>query len=350
MKKTINEFIPRGGQHCITTSLKQLFEFYQCPLSEEMIFGIGEGLDFTYINMATSPLVSGRSKVIEFETVLASRLGIQLRIKKSQNNEKVAEYTKEQILANNPVLVYADMPFLPYLKMPANSHFGGHTVVLFGYDDQAEVFYVSDRDNHDYPIRTPAGICQADFHLVGYDEMAQARGSNYRPFPANNKLVQLDFSTYSGVTKEVIKTALINNSEKMLKPPARLKGITGIQKMGQELKKWQHFDDKKLKQAGLTNYFQINGDGGTGGGIFRKMYGNFLIESSSLLNNDNIKEIGEGFVILADEWDNVAKRLWELSQTGHRELLIPMSTCVLDLYEKEKELLERMQRVAFDSL
>ena len=56
---------------------------------------------------------------------------------------------------DKPILIYVDMPYLSYLGLNKNSHFGGHAVVLFGYDNELERFWISDRDNHDYPIRTP---------------------------------------------------------------------------------------------------------------------------------------------------------------------------------------------------
>ncbi|MFM2490679.1 DUF4872 domain-containing protein [Enterococcus avium] len=56
---------------------------------------------------------------------------------------------------------------------------------------------------------------------------------------------------------------------------AQLLGINGITKFSREIIKWRAFDQKKLKTAGITNYFQISKDGGTGGGIFGKCMGNF---------------------------------------------------------------------------
>ena len=71
MKHIIENFVPLGGKHCITNALKQIFYYYDHPLSEEMIFGVASGLAFTYINLANSPMVSGRSKLFEFERKLA---------------------------------------------------------------------------------------------------------------------------------------------------------------------------------------------------------------------------------------------------------------------------------------
>jgi len=184
MKSVVKSFMPTGGKHCITTSLKQIFGFHGFSLSEEMLFGIGEGLDFTYINLESSPMVSGRSRVIDFEKKLSTRLGITIKIKQSKDYDKVFDTTIKMIDSNQPVLVYVDMPFLDYLGLDENSHFGGHSVVLFGYDDEQKAFYVSDRDNSDYPIRTPKGLIHKDYHLVPYAQIQSARSSNFRPFPA----------------------------------------------------------------------------------------------------------------------------------------------------------------------
>ena len=194
--KSVNGFIPQGGQHCITTSMKQIFNYYNCSLSEEMLFGIGEGLDFTHINLATAPMVSGRDKVMEFEETLSKRLGISIQVKQSKDYDKVFSKTKQMIDANKPVLVYVDMPYMAYFGMDEDSHFGGHSIIIFGYDDERELFYVSERDHSEYPIRTPAGLICEDYHLVPYGQMKMARSSNHRPFPANNKILNLIFPAF----------------------------------------------------------------------------------------------------------------------------------------------------------
>lgn len=342
MKKIIEEFTPCGGKHCITNALKQVFEFNGFPLSEEMILGIGEGLDFTYINLVNAPMISGRSKVMEFESVLAERLELKIQCKSSKNNDKIFDTTKKLIDNNQPVLIYADMPFLDYLGMDSNSHFGGHAVVLFGYDDERNCFYVSDRDNSDYPIRTPKGMISENYHLVNYSQVQTARSSHYRPFPANNKYVKFDFTNFQGVKSETLITSILNVCGKMLNPPANLKGVNGILKFSKEIKKWKSFDANKLRRAGAANYFQINADGGTGGGIFRNMYGGFLMEVSALLKNDTIKQVGFQFIELAAYWDTVASLMWNLYETGQQRLLNVMSENIQNIYETECNLLNKL--------
>lgn len=343
MKHIIENFIPLGGKHCITNALKQIFNYNEHYVSEEMIFGIASGLAFTYINLASSPIVSGRTKPFEFENKLAERLGIIIRCKQPKNYNIAFSQAKKMIDNDCPVLIYADMPFMKYLGLDENSHFGGHAVVLFGYDDEAQMFYVSDRDNYNYHIRTPKGEIAKDYHLVSYDELAKARNSNFRPFPANNKYLEFEFTDFKEIDSEAIICAITDTCESMLNPPANLLGIKGIAKFAKEVVRWNKFDNEKLKTAGITNYFQINKDGGTGGGIFRKMYGQFLIEADSILQDKCIGKIGTSYISLSEQWDLLADSMWTLGESGELDILKSMSEQIFDLYEKEKNLLMQLR-------
>ncbi|MNW33693.1 hypothetical protein D3C74_106590 [compost metagenome] len=85
-------------------------------------------------------MVSGRSKLFEFERKLANRLNITIKCKQPKNYNIAFDQTKKMLNRNCPILVYADMPFLKYLGLDENSHFGGHAVILFGYDDETGIF------------------------------------------------------------------------------------------------------------------------------------------------------------------------------------------------------------------
>lgn len=346
MKKVIDGFRTTGGKHCITNALKQIFDYYGISLTEELIFGLGEGLDFTYINLANAPMISGRSKVMEFEAILSQHLEAKINFKTGKDYNKILQVTKRMIDANQPVLVYVDMPYLPYLSLNADSHFGGHAVVIFGYDDEQEMFYVSDRDNSDFPIATPKGSIAENYHLVSYTQMQKARTSTARPFPANSKYIaEIRFSNCMDIKAENILSAIAGVCNKMLNPPAKLKGICGIEKFSKEILKWSSFEIEKLKRAGTTNYFQISKDGGTGGGIFRKMYGDFLIESSILLNCHTIREIGLQYISLSARWDKIADSMWQLSVGGDASQLSAVSLEIRALHDLERNLLLDLKSV-----
>lgn len=344
MKSVVRDFIPQGGKHCITNSLKQIFSYNVYPLSEEMMFGLASGLSFLYLNQSSSPLINGRRKVFEFEKKLADRLHISIQCKSGSDYKKISQLSKDMIDQNKPILIYVDMPYLSYLGLDKNSHFGGHSVVLFGYDNELEQFWISDRDNHDYPIRTPFGEIAEDYHLVSYGELEQARSSAHKPFPAKNKYLLFDFQGYKQIDREILTEAIDETCDAMLKPPAKLLGINGILKFSTAILKWEKFGLDKMKLSGTTNYFQISKDGGTGGGIFRKMYGDFLLEAAVKMDNTNIAVLGKQFLEVAKQWDKIAEDLWQLSLSGNVSLLQKMSKEIMDIYHQEKNLYQYLQR------
>lgn len=338
MKKIVTGFKPQGGKHCITSSLKQVLSFYGIHYREEMLFGLASGLSFLYLNQSASPMINGRTKVFEFEQRLAKRLHITIKCKANQSTEKVMKITKQLIDMDQPILIYVDMPYLTYLGLDPSAHFGGHAIVLFGYDDERQVYYISDRDAQDHPIPTPKGLLKEDIHLVSYEELNIARSSHHRPFPANNRFCEFDVSTYQPITKEILIEAIQATCNAMLQPETKMMGLAGILKFAKEIKKWKAFPIEKRKTAGITNYFQISADGGTGGGMFRHMYGLFLQETSKILQSDELSELAQQCLQIAMDWDHLADDLWAFSKAGECSLLEIMSIQIMDLYEQETDL------------
>lgn len=342
MKKIISGFTPDSGKHCITNALKQIFRYYGHPLTEEMLFGLGCGISFCYLNQASSPMLNGRSKPFVFEKILASRLNIIIRCRKPKDSANAFAAARQSIDRDQPVFIYVDMPYLKYLNLEEDYHFGGHAVVLFGYDDDQQLFYISDRDSKDHPIPTPKGCVAQDYHLVSYEDMENARSSCYRPFPAHHKYLDFDFSNIRSVSEELILDAVRENSLSMLNAPAHLLGLNGIEKFSKEVLKWKNFDPEKRKRTGTTNYFMINADGGTGGGLFRKMYGSFLIEASNLTGLQSLAKTGKCFLSVGDLWDGIADHLWTLSETGNIDLLPVISETAKTIHTQETALFQEL--------
>lgn len=338
--KVIDNFKTTGGHHCITNSLKQIFTYYDCPLSEEMIFGIGSGLGFVYVNLANSPMISCRIKPFEFEKNIEEAIGVEIKVKSSKNVDTAMKKVKQNIDKNIPVMLYVDMAYLKYMNLDENSHFGGHSIIIFGYDDEKAVFYVSDRDNDNWKIHTPKGKIGHNYHLVSYDEIKNARSSSFRPFPPNNKWVQFYFSTIRKIDKDILRKSIIKNMEEMLNPPANLLGINGIRKFSKEIKKWKGFSNEKFKLAGITNYFMISKNGGTGGGAFRTMYGNFLIEASGEI--PELKKYGNEYLDIGNLWEEIALKMMNIYENGEKSILEEMSKDILIISDKEESVMKNI--------
>lgn len=340
----MENFQPRGGHHCITNSLRQIFEFNSYPISEPMLFGLG----FVYINLADSPMISGRTKLPEFEQNIHSRIGVKILTKSPKDYFMAFNSMKDLISRGVPVMAYVDMVYLEYLNLPPSSHFGGHSIVVFGFDDQASCFYVSDRDSKDWSIHTPKGKIAADFHKVSYEEMQRARSSSFRPFPANKKWVNIDFSQSRAINETAIYDSILVCTRNMLNPPANLLGINGIRKFAKEIKKWKAFNPDKFKRAGITNYFMINADGGTGGGAFRKMYGDFLVESSTMVNNQDMAACGHIFLRIGQLWDAVGLEMMNIFNTGDISIVDRLKEMILHIADKEEMELMALQSMVKD--
>jgi hypothetical protein len=55
--KPIHGFKFLQTHHCVTGSIRHIYEFYQYPISEELLLGLGAGVGFLYWHMqGTDPL------------------------------------------------------------------------------------------------------------------------------------------------------------------------------------------------------------------------------------------------------------------------------------------------------
>ncbi|GKX28855.1 hypothetical protein SH1V18_13350 [Vallitalea longa] len=175
--------------------------------------------------------------------------------------------------------------------------------------------------------------------------MEKGRSSNYRPFPAKNKYLDIKITNKQKITSSIIFSAIRETCDNMLNPPAKLLGLNGIDKFSKEIMKWNKFDKEKLKLAGATNYFQINADGGTGGGIFRRMYGDFLIQASEVVGSKLMRELGVSYIEISKEWDKVGDLMWELSETIECQLLLKMSDIIKGIHLKEIAVLTELLNI-----
>lgn len=101
----------------------------------------------------------------------------------------------------------------------------------------------------------------------------------------------------------------------------------------------------KAADGGNNQLFSDKCGWGTGGGIFRKMYGGFLLEAAELLENSRIRTIGSHFFEIAEEWDIVANELWEVAEEGHSGLLLHISEEIRALHDAEYDLYSQLTKL-----
>jgi hypothetical protein len=301
MKKLVDNFVHRPGVHCESSALRNIFEFNGFPFSESMIFGLGSGLGFIYWHGKPMPypFVGGRAK--DFDQTLCNNLGVAIKINKTSSKTRAYEALKGQIAKNVPVAVHVDMPFLKYLRMPTEAHFGAHVVVVTGIDEDEGVVYIADTQFEKLQTAT-------------LKELEEARASKFKPFPPENKWFTFEFPSKLTPLEKAIKEGISKTVETMRKPSIKNLGIRGIRHFADEIEKWpkEYPPEKPLsKQLYEVTYVMLEKDG-TGGGCFRYLYSRFLKEAGEYLGVKKLADSGEQYHKIGEKWTKVAHQIREI--------------------------------------
>lgn len=348
MKHIIKNFQPMAGKHSVTCSLRQIFVHQGMNISEAMLFGLGSGLGFSYFEYKglLSPFISGRVLPKNFEESLSRHIRVGITIHRTQSTTKAWRGVKKLVDQDIPVVIYVDKGYLSYLKVPTGLHYGGHTVVLFGYDEQEGIVFLSDRDREGYSITISADETPHDFHLVPFFELEEARGSKFKPYPPENAWLSMDFPQPFVVPRRgQIFAAIRENMYNFLNPPLGKMGLEGIEYFARALEDWEEWGADKLREAALSAFTMIDQIGGTGGGIFRKMYGGFLLEGAQFAGAPALSAIGEQYLILGEQWDEVGRMFYMLYQGEQPALLTEIIQRLRQIYKYEEGLSNQLIKV-----
>jgi hypothetical protein len=245
----------------------------------------------------TAPFIGGRSKgrpKEAFEACVGERTGVQIEDYTTASAKKAEKGMLDILEQGQPVMLQVDMGFLPYFDFGGEEyHFGGHYIVACGYDPETQMVLVADRDEKLYS--------------VSKSDLEKARGSQYKPFSPNNRWFSFDFTNKRTPTADEVRQAIKEQVEGMLNPPITNMGVKGIRKAAKRSLKWPEvLDEKMLRFTMFNTYIFIAPDGGTGGGIFRYMFGRFLKEAAEIIGEARFVDIAEDFQHIGDRWQEAA--------------------------------------------
>lgn len=315
VKIIIEDFKHLSGANCQASSLRKVLAYNGIKLSEPMILGLSSGLGFFYYYMKRMPFPMTLGLAVKkteiFERVL-NRLGGSVKITETASMNVAHNNLMNLLEKKSPAITFTDFAFLPFffaedvpIPNENSGHFGAHTIVTYGIDEEKGEAYVSDRYSNP--------------HIMKYKQLQLARASKHAPFPANNKLVELIIPKKIRELEEIIPQAIKANLNYMYNPPIRNMGLKGFQKWQEMLPTWAtHFNDEQLL-FGLVSTFIYLETGGTGGAMFRILYRDFLKEAGELLNNNGLLKASEIFddvvikirdleaKLLPDDLPNMAK-------------------------------------------
>jgi len=321
----IDDFKHMPGANCQLSSLRKVLAYYDIEISEPMILGVCSGLGFFYyyMKMMPFPMVLGLSvkKTEVFERVL-NRIGGSVKITETTSINTAHNNLITLLKKGKPAITFVDFSYLPFFFAEGASipnekagHFGAHTFVTYGIDEEKDEGYISDR--------------YANPHIMGYEQLKAARNSKHAPFPAKNKLVEINLPRKVKDLKEVIPSAIKSNVDFMYNPPIKNMGLNGFQKWRQMLPTWgKDFNDEDLL-FGLVSVFIYMETGGTGGAMFRLLYRDFLKEAADILKNDGLLKASEIFDVIVDKIQEIERIILpnDLLNIGKlRELFLKSNT------------------------
>ena len=336
MLRPLPGFATYPTHHCVTGSLKHVYDYHGFPVSEELLLGLGRGIGFVYFHIkGTDPFYGGRANVARpgeegLEKSAGRRTGVAVQSHATSSARTAQAALRAMLEAGEPVLVYLDMGFLPYLELPEGYHFGGHVVVVAGYDPGTGQVLVADRDK--------------ELHPVGWQALEQARGSQYKPFPPRHTWYTFGFTGARQPTPAEVRESIGEVCRGMLAPPIANLGVKGIRKAMRETAKWpQVLDAAALRRTCLNVAMFIDHRGGTGGGIFRYMYARFLGEAASITGESRLAGMVAELTAIGDRWEQVAAAFENAAVADNpADLLQSATEPMREIADREQDFWERL--------
>jgi hypothetical protein len=268
--------------------MRDVFEFVGFPMSEAMVFGLDATMGFGFFDKSNRytdvteeniPFFLGGKQGTISPTSLACRiLGIDLRKQSFTSADMGWEEAKKQIDQDIPLIIQTDLYYLDYFTFEDNVHFGGHSIVLVGYDEEKNTAYVADTEFK-------------ELQEIGIERLKQARSSDYGPTFLKPKNTQYSMSLRDKrpPLSAGIKLSIQQVCKNMLRASLSNNGIQGLKMFAQHLTHWKETlkgtiqDPYNDKEKNLAQFmFELTHayieEWGTGGACFRKLYLDFLKE------------------------------------------------------------------------
>jgi hypothetical protein len=300
----IEAFEHRPGVHCGSAALANALRVQGVEISEPMAFGLGAGLGFHYLvspQLSPTHLFVGRT--IDLERTACEVLGAPVRERKEDDPARAWEGVRAAVGRGIAPILTTELSQLPYFG--ATTPFGGHRVVLAGYDLQRGVAFVSDGER-------PA------LEEVPLDALERARAAVAPPFGAPGRMwLEVGAPTHARPLGEAIQDALRRQAREALLDATGAAGVSALERFAADLPEWSARASGEEDRAWCFRYgYQVIERRGTGGGLFRALYARFLEEAGAAVPALAALGLAARMRALAAGWSRLAAALRTLSATA----------------------------------
>ncbi|CAL9393201.1 hypothetical protein SUDANB6_01304 [Streptomyces sp. enrichment culture] len=316
---------PFVGDHCESTTLVNLLRHRDVDLPESLIFGIAGGLSFIYwrTKQMPTPFVGGRIKPDTLSENLADALNLRLSVHETSSTKRAREHLLAELDSGNVVGLKIDRYLLDYST--DDFRFAAHYVACVGHDG----------DRFALVETKPLGL-----QWASGESLASARDPR-GPMSSRNRAFTLEprkggLPDLGEAARKGIRTA----AQRFLNPPISNFGFKGMHKVADLMPQW--LDDLDSPADSLPEISTIMEGAGTGGGLFRKMWAEFLAETADLTGTGEFQEISDAYRGVSKKWTDVAGLVREAGATSSRECLRSASAMVHEAAEEERNLMRRL--------
>ncbi len=326
------DFKHKQTAHCENGVISNLLTFNGFAISEPMAFGLGSGLFFVYlpfIKVNYAPALSFRPQPGLIFKRMSKRLGIKIKRRKFRN-PAAAKKALDEMLANNiPVGLQVGVFNLTYFPDEYRFHFNAHNLVVYG--KEGDNYLISD------PVMEHATtLTSKELEIVRFAKGVYApKGQIYYPVEIPKKID----------LEKAIKKSIKSTCSNML-APVPIVGVKGIKTVAKAIRKWPKKIGVKRTNHNLGQIVRMQEEIGTGGGGFRYIYGAFLQEAASILNNDKLLVLSKEITEIGDMWRDFAldaSRLFKnrsVESNGYNKV----SDKLMIIADKEEEFYKKLKK------
>ena len=301
-----------GGRHspsgaiCNALTAMNLKSEEGIALSEELIFGIGGGLDASYFIYKTPERTNAMmlgttnystSTESQFTQLAAQRLGIEVDIHETTAEKQAEKHVLDSLKKKIPVIVAGDLASLPHYHLPeSQKQYTMHTFGICGFSLSSKEFFLDDRCRYPVP--------------VSMDAVRESR--NAIASQRNRSITFIKPPQLQPLAKS-IQSGILDCARNLLDPDLESLGLKGLEKWVKYVanhknkKGWANLFNKGTSRFNtLIDLYTSIQSRGSCGAAFRYLYADFLKQSAEILKNDALIVVSEQFKGSGNLWAKLA--------------------------------------------
>lgn len=333
MPKALPKIVHAGGRNAESNALRNTLANSGVtdprngePLSEELLCGIAGGIGagyfmFQYKGLPGWAYVAGRhlwqDNVVYYKNVCA-RLGLNANFSET-TGAKGALDNLRKALESGPVIAWCDLASLPYYGAPSFFKKGVyHTITIYSMDERAHTALIGDRAKPAITINLD-DLAASRGAITSYKNRLLSITPGKKPIDIKKAVADGIRACYTELAKGRIANFRLDAFKNLASAMNNAKAKDG----------WPMAlpPGQSLFGAQLAFYLFIERDG-TGGGLYRTMYADFLEEAAAILSRRELTAVARDYRALAKAWTNLAQAMLPKDIKPFNE-----SRALIDAYE-----------------